>query len=81
LRPDTNCLDVTEGGLAFSGNDIFEQYRRTGYIDRILKREKPADLSVQSPTEYELVVNTKTAQALGLTLLPLPLSRAEEVIA
>jgi putative ABC transport system substrate-binding protein len=76
-----NRNNINSGGLIFYGPDRIDQFRRAAsYVDRVLKGENPGDLPVQAPTKYDLVINLKTAKALGLDLPPSLIARADEVI-
>ena len=77
----SNRVWAAGGGLISYGSDVLEQYRRAAdYVDRIFRGEKPTDLPVQAPTKYDLIINLKTAKALGIAVPQTLLARADEVI-
>jgi putative ABC transport system substrate-binding protein len=81
MQQDPAAPGVTDGGLIAHGPELIDQSRRAaGYVDRILKGEKPSELPVQAPTKYQLAVNVKAAKVLGLTVPDSLLARADEVI-
>ena len=81
LRSIRSVISLRSGGLLSYGNDLYDNFRRAAtYADRILKGATPNELPVQAPMKFELIINIKTAKALGLTIPPLLLQRADKVI-